>query len=96
MANIWNTWNREHYLGLVPWCWIELESAEPPGPFPFIGGIDPAVAAGLHEVHSLMQSAIDTAISDVFAHRGPLDDPARRTRLEDAYAEVVRSGLRLV
>src|SRR5438270_7783466 len=25
--------------------------------------------------------------SDVFAHRGPLDDPERRRRLEDAYAE---------
>ena len=91
MANIWNTWSREQYLGLVPWSWIELESAEPPGPLPFIGGIDPEVVAGLHEAHSLMQSAVDTAISDVFAHRGPLDDPARRGRLEDAYAEVVRS-----
>jgi L-ascorbate metabolism protein UlaG (beta-lactamase superfamily) len=91
MANIWNAWNREHYVSLVPWTWIELESADPPGPFPFIGGVAPEVAAGLHEAHSLMQSAIDTAISDVFAHRGPLDDPARRARLEDAYAEVVRS-----
>lgn len=91
MANIWNMWNREHYLSLVPWTWIELESAEPPGPFPFIGGIAPEVLASLHEAHRLMQSAIDTAISDVFAHRGPLDDPGRRARLEDAYAEVVRS-----
>src|SRR5712692_1259363 len=91
MANIWNTWTRDQYLGLVPWCWIELESAEPPGPLPFIGGVDPDVVASLHEAHGLMQSAIDTAISDVFAHRGPLDDPARRARLEDAYAEVVRS-----
>lgn len=91
MANIWNTWSREQYLGLVPWSWIELESAEPPGPFPFVGGVDPDVVASLHEVHSLMQSAVDTAISDVFAHRGPVDDPARRGRLEDAYAEVVRS-----
>jgi hypothetical protein len=91
MANIWTAWNREHYVGLVPWAWIELESAEPPGPFPFIGGVAPEVVADLHEAHSLMQSAIDTAISDVFAHRGPLDDPPRRARLEDAYAEVVRS-----
>jgi len=91
MSNIWNTWNREHYLGLVPWAWIELESAEAPGPFPFIGGVAPEVVASLHEAHGLMQSAIDTAISDVFAHRSPLDDPARRARLEDAYAEVVRS-----
>src|SRR3989441_9569377 len=91
MANIWNSWGRDHYLGLYPWTWTQFESAELPGPFPFFGGVDPEVVASLQEAHHLMQSAIDTAISDVFAHRGPLDDPARRARLEDAYAEVVRS-----
>ena len=91
MANIWDTWGRDQYVGLAPWAWVQLESAESPGPFPFIGGVAPEVVASLHEAHSLMQSAIDTAISDVFAHRGPLDDPGRRARLEDAYAEVVNS-----
>src|SRR3989442_1575771 len=91
MANIWNSWGRDHYLGLYPWTWTQLESAELPGPFPFFGGVDPEVVASLQEAHHLMQSAIDTAISDVFAHRGPLDDPERRRRLEDAYAELVRS-----
>ena len=91
MANIWNSWGRDHYLGLYPWTWTQFESAELPGPFPFFGGVDPEVVANLQEAHHLMQSAIDTAISDVFAHRGPLDDPERRRRLEDAYAELVQS-----
>ncbi len=88
---IWTSWSRDHYLGLYPWTWIQFESAELPGPFPFFGGVDPEVVASLQEAHHLMQSAIDTAISDVFAHRGPLDDPERRRRLEDAYAELVQS-----
>lgn len=79
------------YLGLVPWCWIQLESAEPPGPFPYVGGVAPEVVARLQEAHSLLLSSIETAISDVFAKRGPLDDPHRRRRLEDAYAELVNS-----
>ena len=91
MANTWNSWSRDHYLGLYPWTWIQFESAELPGPFPFFGGVDPEVVASLQEAYHLMQSAIDTAISDVFAHRGPLDDPDRRRRLEDAYAELVQS-----
>src|SRR2546425_12882360 len=83
MANIWNSWGRDHYLGLYPWTWTQFESAELPGPFPFFGGVDPEVVANLQEAHHLMQSAIDTAISDVFAHRGPLDDPERRRRSEE-------------
>ncbi|MCP9456112.1 MAG: MBL fold metallo-hydrolase [Nitrospira sp.] len=82
---------RNHYVSLVPWCWIQLESDEPPGPFPFLGGVAPEVAAALHEAHSLLASSIDTAISDVFSKRAPLDDPDRRRRLEDAYAELVHS-----
>lgn len=91
MASIWDTWRNDAFLGMHPWTWIQLESAEAPGPFPFIGGADPQVVASLHEAHSIMLSAIETAISDVFAHRAPLDDPGLRPRLEDAYAEVVRS-----
>lgn len=91
MSRIWDNLPRGHYVSLVPWCWVQLESAEPPGPFPFIGGIAPAVVAGLQEAHSLLSSAIDTAISDVFSKRAPLDDPDRRQRLEDAYAELVNA-----
>ncbi len=89
--SIWDNLPRDHYLGLAPWTWVQLESAEPPGPFPFIGGVAPEVVASLHEAHSLLLSCVETAISDVFSHRAPLDDPRRSVRLEDAYAELVQS-----
>jgi hypothetical protein len=38
-----------------------------------------------------LASSIDTAISDVFAKRAPLEDPDRSRRLEDAYAEAVNA-----
>ncbi len=88
---IWDTLPRHHYVSLVPWCWGQLESAEPPGPFPFIGGVSSEVVMSLQEAHSLLSSAIDTAISDVFSKRAPLDEPERRRRLEDAYAELVNT-----
>ena len=88
---ILDTFPRDHYVSLAPWCWVQLESAEPPGPFPFIGGIAPEVVAGLHEAHGLLASSIDTAISDVFSKRAPVDDPDRQRRLEDAYAELVHA-----
>ncbi|MFO0700959.1 MAG: MBL fold metallo-hydrolase [Nitrospira sp.] len=78
-------------MSLGPWCWGQLESAEPPGPFPFIGGVSPEVVASLQEAHGLLSSAIDTAISDVFSKRAPLDEPERRRRLEDAYAELINT-----
>ncbi|MDH4083105.1 MAG: MBL fold metallo-hydrolase [Nitrospira sp.] len=70
---------------------MQLESAEPPGPFPFVSGVAPEVIASLQEAYSLMSSAIDTAISDVFSKRAPLDDADRQHRLEDAYAELVNA-----
>ncbi|MGQ0666042.1 MAG: MBL fold metallo-hydrolase [Nitrospiraceae bacterium] len=82
---------REHYLSLAPWCWVQLESDVPPGPFPFVAGVASDVVASLQEAHTLLASAIDTVISDVFSKRAPLDDPDRRQRLEDAYAELVNS-----
>lgn len=89
--SIWKQLPSRHYVGLVPWAWVQLESAEPPGPFPFVGGVAPEVVASLQEAHSLLLSSIETAISDVFSHRASLDDPMRRIRLEDAYAELVQS-----
>jgi len=86
---IWDHYPRQQHLSLVPWVWVQLESGGPPGPFPFVGGAAPDVVASLHEAHSLLASSIDTAISDVFSKRAPLEDPARRRRLEDAYAELV-------
>jgi Beta-lactamase superfamily domain len=91
MSQIWADIPPNHYVSLAPWCWVQLESAAPPGPFPFIGGVAPDVVASLQEAHSLLSSAIDTAISDVFSKRAPLDDPDRRGRLEDAYAELVNA-----
>ncbi len=88
---VWDNLTSGHYVGLVPWAWVQLESAEPPGPFPFIGGVAPEVTAGLHEAHSLLLSSVETAISDVFSRRASLGDPSLRGRLEDAYAELVRS-----
>ena len=88
---IWDSLPRGQYLTLAPWCWVQLESAEPPGPFPFVAGVAPDVVASLHQAHSLLASSIDTAISDVFSKRAPLDDPDRQQRLEDAYAELVNS-----
>ncbi len=88
---VWDRLPREQYLSLAPWCWVQLESAEPPGPFPFVAGVAPEVVASLHEAHTLLSSAIDTAISDVFSKRAPLDDPRRQQRLEAAYEELVNS-----
>jgi len=91
MGTTWNNLSSEHFLSLAPWCWVQLESAESPGPFPFVGGLAPEVVAALQEAHSLLASSIDTALSDVFSKRAPVDDPDRQKRLEDAYAEVVNA-----
>ncbi len=91
MSTVWDRLPRQQYVSLAPWCWVQLESGEAPGPFPFVAGLAPEVVASLHEAHSLLSSSIDTAISDVFSKRAPLDDPDRQRRLEDAYAELVNS-----
>jgi len=88
---MWTAIPHNHYVSLVPWCWVQLESAEPPGPFPFMGGVALEIVASLQEAHGLLSSAIDTAISDVFSKRAPLDDRDRSQRLEDAYAELVNA-----
>ncbi len=87
----WDIYQADQYIGLHPWVWVQLESAEPPGPLPFLGGVDPQIVESLHQVHSILLSSVETAISDIMAHRAPLDDPAISRRLEDAYAEVVAS-----
>lgn len=92
---IWDKLGINQYIGLQPWVWVQLESSEAPGPFPFIGGVDPEVLASLHEVHEILLSSIETAISDVFSRRASLDDPSIARRIEDAYAEVVQTRPRL-
>ena len=37
----------QHYLGLVPWSWVQFDSDEAPGPFPYIGGLAAETAACL-------------------------------------------------
>ena len=91
MAQIWDTLRSEQYIGLEPWAWIQFESAEPPGPLPFLGGVAPEVVASLHEAHAQLLSGVETAISDVFSRRVSLEDGSRRRLLEDAYAELVNS-----
>ena len=92
---MWDTLPRDQYVGLAPWVWVQLESNQPPGPFPFIGGVAPEVVASLHEAHSLFLACVETAISDVFSRRATLGDPQTRVRLEDAYAELVNSRQQL-
>ena len=89
--SVWDSLHRDTYIGLVPWVWVQLESNQPPGPFPYIGGVAPEVVASLHEAHSLFLSCVETAISDIFSRRASLDDPETKRRLEDAYAELVNS-----
>jgi len=89
--NSWHTIDANLFVGLNPWVWAQLESAEPPGPFPFLGGVEPDVVRSLHQVHEIMMSGIETAISDIMAKRTTIDDPQIARRLEDAYAEVVAS-----
>ena len=74
MSLMWTGIPPNHYVSLVPWCWMQLENAVPPRPFPFIDNVAPEVVASLQEAHGLLASAIDTAISDVFSKRAPLDD----------------------
>ena len=89
--SIWDSLPRDQYVGLAPWVWVQLESNQPPGPFPFIGGVDPEVLASLHEAHGLFLACVETAISDVFSRRASLGDPRIKVRLEDAYAELINS-----
>ena len=91
MAHSWKTLPDDKYVGLFPWVWVEFESSEPPGPFPFLGGVAPQVVASLYEVHGHLSGAIDIAISDVFAGRTSANAPTLRERLENAYTEVVHS-----
>ena len=95
MSQSWGTLQNDQYVGLFPWAWMQFESSEPPGPLPFLGGVDPQVVASLYQVHRHLSGAIDIAISDVFAGRASIHDPEFPKRLENAYAEVVNSRPRL-
>ena len=38
---------QKQYLSLAPWAWVQLESADPPGPFPLLQGWPPKSCASL-------------------------------------------------
>ncbi len=88
---VWDHYRATDYLALAPWVWVQFESAEAPGPFPFLGGVAPDVTVALHEAHQHLLSAVETVVSDVFAQRAVVGDPRLRRHLEDAYAELVQS-----
>jgi hypothetical protein len=88
---LWSHFRDDEYLGLAPWTSLELVSAEPRSPFPYLGGVAQEVAVSLHEAHALLRSALDEAVYDVLCRGGKPEDPRLRTLLEDAYAEIVRS-----
>src|SRR2546428_13514813 len=89
--HIWDSFPCDHYLSLVPWASLELESGGTPRPFPFIAGVAPEVVASLQEAYGLLSMALKVAIDDVVSGRVLLGDPVLRVRLEDAYAELVQS-----
>ena len=85
---IWDSLPKNQYLSLAPWTWVQLESADPPGPFPFVAGWRRKSSQSLHEAHGLLSSAIDTAISDVLFQAGP----ARRSRSSTAIGRCLCGG----
>ena len=79
---LWDALPRDQYVGLAPWVWVQLESNQSPGPFPFVGGVAPEVV-GTCTGHSLFLACIPkTAISDHIFPGAVLDDPQTRVRLE--------------
>src|SRR5437773_1679044 len=90
---IWDVFPCDHYLNLVPWARLDLESEG--GSFHLLAGVAPKVAASLLEAHGLLVGPLTAAIIDVLSGRASLGDPVLRVRVEDAYAEVVQSRLHL-
>src|SRR5437899_3425495 len=88
---IWDSFPCDHYLSLVPWASLELESGDTPRPFPFIAGVAPEVVASLHEAHQLLYDALMYTIYDMVSGRSSLGDPKLRVLVEDAYAELIES-----
>jgi len=88
---IWDRFPDDRYLSLVPWARLELVSDGASAPFSFIGGVAPEVVASLHEAYRILNNSVEATITDVFAGRASLEDPVLQARVEDAYAELVRS-----
>src|SRR5439155_21295310 len=80
---IWDAFPCDHYLSLVPWAGLGLESEGTPRPFPLIAGVAPDVVASLHEAHGLLSNAVTDAITDVASARASPGDSVLRVRVED-------------
>ena len=65
LMGLWDALPRDRY-GVGPWVWVQLESNQSPGPFPFVGGVAPEVVRGTARGHSLFLACIETAISDIY------------------------------
>ncbi len=88
---IWDDFRSDHYLSLVPWASLELETVGTPRPVPFLAGVAPEVVTSLQEAHRLLSSTLTAVINDVVSGRTTLSDPMLRVLVEDAYAELVQS-----
>src|SRR2546422_6741229 len=102
--HIWDAFPCDHYLSLVPWASLELESGDTPRPFPFIAGVAPEVLASLHEAHQLLYDALMYTIYDMVSgravdrkHQGIVQQLMRlmETRSEEHTSEL-QSRLHLV
>src|SRR5947208_15862942 len=92
--DIWDYFPPDHYLSLVPWASLELESGGTllsDQAMYIISGVAPAVLASLHAAHATLSAALRNAIADVVSGRAALGDPVLRVRVEDAYAELIQS-----
>ena len=92
--DIWDYFPPDHYLSLVPWASLELESGGTllsDQAMYIIAGVAPEVLASLHAAHATLSAALRNAIADVLSGRASLGDPVLRARVEDAYAELIQS-----
>src|SRR2546421_2402747 len=90
--HIWDAFPYDHYLSLVPWARLELETGGTRRPVAdIIAGVAPEVLASLHEAYTMLFVPLQHAISDLVSGRASLGDPVLRARVEDAYAEVVQA-----
>ena len=78
--DIWDYFPPDHYLSLVPWASLELESGGTllsDQAMYIISGVAPEVLASLHAAHATLSAALRNAIADVVSGRA--SNPRYRT-----------------